>query len=95
MGGDEFIIVVTHTKYWMLGKILEEILEIFSKPWFLKGADYYCTASMGIVRFPADGDNVQELIKKGRYGIVRGEEVRKESICNFMGTGWKAVPLSD
>lgn len=77
MGGDEFIIVVTHTKYWMLGSILEQILEIFSKPWFLKGADYYCTASMGIVRFPADGDNVHELIKKADIALFEAKRSGK------------------
>lgn len=77
MGGDEFIIVVSHTKYWMLGKILEQILDIFSKPWFLKGADYYCTASMGIVRFPADGDNVHELIKKADIALFEAKRSGK------------------
>ncbi len=86
MGGDEFIIVVTHTKYWMLGKILEEILEIFSKPWFLKGADYYCTASMGIVRFPADGDNVQELIKKADMALFEAKKSGKNQYA-FYGDG--------
>lgn len=86
MGGDEFIIVVTHTKYWRLGKILEEILEIFSKPWFLKGADYYCTASMGIVSFPADGDNVQELIKKADMALYEAKRAGKNRYA-FYGAG--------
>lgn len=86
MGGDEFIIVVTHTKYWMLGKIIDEILEIFSKPWFLKGADYYCTASMGIVRFPADGDNVQELIKKADMALFEAKKSGKNQYA-FYGDG--------
>lgn len=77
MGGDEFIIVVTHNKYWMLGKIVDEILQIFSKPWFLKGADYYCTASIGIVRFPSDGDNVQELIKKADMALFEAKKSGK------------------
>lgn len=77
MGGDEFIIVVEHTKYERLEKIINEISEIFSKPWFLKGADYYCTASMGIVRFPADGDNVQELIKKADMALFEAKKSGK------------------
>ena len=86
MGGDEFIIVVTHTKYWMLGKIIDEILEIFSKPWYLKGADYYCTASMGIVQFPADGDNVQELIKKADMALYEAKKSGKNRYA-FYGEG--------
>lgn len=86
MGGDEFIIVVANSKYWMLDKIIENILEIFSKPWFLKGADYYCTASMGIVRFPSDGDNVQELIKKADMALYEAKKSGKNQYT-FYGDG--------
>lgn len=68
-GGDEFIIIVTDSKISMLDKILEDITAAFSKPWFLKEAEYYCTMSMGIVRFPGDGDTVEELIKKADLAL--------------------------
>lgn len=83
MGGDEFIIVVTHKKYWRLGKIIDEILDIFAKPWYLKGADYYCTASMGIVSFPADGDNVQELIKKADMALYEAKKSGKNQYAFY------------
>lgn len=86
MGGDEFIIVVCHTKYWMLGKIIEEIRDIFSKPWFLKGADYYCTVSIGIVRFPADGDNVQDLVRKADLALFEAKKGGKNRF-EFYGEG--------
>ena len=35
----------------------------------LKGADYYCTMSMGVVRFPTEGDTVEELIKKADIAL--------------------------
>ena len=63
MGGDEFVIVVSHDVYPDFDRLLEDIKQIFSKPWFLKNADYYCTMSMGIVTFPDHGDSVPELIK--------------------------------
>ncbi len=80
MGGDEFIIVVTHHQYHMLNAILDEISSIFAKPWFLKGADYYCTMSMGIVKFPDDGDNVQELIKKADIALYEAKKAGKNRI---------------
>lgn len=86
MGGDEFIIIVTHTKYWMLGRIIHDILGIFAKPWFLKGADYYCTASVGIARFPADGDNVQDLIKKADMALYEAKKSGKNRYI-FYGEG--------
>ena len=77
MGGDEFIIIVTENKYEMLDKILKGIAEIFAKPWFLKGADYYCTMSMGIARFPADGDTVQDLIRKADLALLEAKKSGK------------------
>ena len=79
MGGDEFIIIVSHYHFSMLNRILGDIQAIFTKPWFLKGADYYCSMSMGVVRFPKDGDiTVQELIKKADIALYEAKNGRKE-----------------
>lgn len=80
MGGDEFIIIVTHHQFHRLNQILEEIRTIFSKPWFLKGADYYCTMSMGVVTFPDDGDTVQDLIKKADIALYEAKKSGKNRI---------------
>lgn len=69
MGGDEFIIILAHHHIMRLQQILEEIRVLFSRPWMLKGTDYYCTMSMGVVRFPTDGDTVEELIKKADIAL--------------------------
>ena len=82
MGGDEFIIIVSDSGIPFLNRILEDICSIFEKPWFLKGADYYCTMSMGIVRFPADGDTVQELIKKADLALLEAKKAGKNR-CEF------------
>lgn len=81
MGGDEFIIIVTQSHINMLDRILEDIENVFVKPWSLKDGNYYCTMSMGIVRFPTDGENVQELIQKvdlALYGAKRKGKNRFE-----------------
>lgn len=80
MGGDEFIIIISHHQYNRLNELLEEIQAVFDKPWFLKGADYYCTMSMGIVRFPSDGDTVQELIKKADIALYEAKKSGKNRI---------------
>lgn len=69
MGGDEFIIILSYLHISMLDQILDEIKTLFTKPWMLKGADYYCTMSMGVVRFPTNGDTVEELIKKADIAL--------------------------
>lgn len=97
MGGDEFIIILTHQNYDMLQQILEEIQMLFIKPWSLKGADYYCTMSMGVVRFPTDGDTVEELIKKADIALYAAKCSGKNRIeCynnNVESTSFKRLDL--
>ncbi|MBO5302766.1 MAG: EAL domain-containing protein [Lachnospiraceae bacterium] len=80
MGGDEFIIIVPHAQFNMLKTILDDICSIFTKPWFLKGADYYCTMSMGVARFPEDGNTVDELIKKADIALYEAKKTGKNRI---------------
>lgn len=83
MGGDEFVIIVPPESYEHFDKIIEEIKNVFSKPWFLKESDYYCTMSMGIVEFPKCGDNVQDLIKKADIAMYEAKKSGKNRVARF------------
>lgn len=83
MGGDEFVIVVPPDKYSEFDRILEEISQIFTQPWFLKDADYYCTMSMGIVTFPDLGDSVADLVKKADIAMYEAKRRGKNCIVNY------------
>lgn len=83
MGGDEFIIIITQQSYYRFDQILEEIREIFNKPWFLQRADYYCTMSMGIVRFPEDANTVTDLIKKADIALYEAKKSGKNQVAYY------------
>ena len=97
MGGDEFIIILAHHHMAMLQQILDEIKALFTRPWMLKGTDYYCTMSMGVVRFPADGDTVEELIKKADIALYAAKCAGKNRIefydDNVESTSYKRLDL--
>ena len=80
MGGDEFVIVVAPESFDRLEIILEDIQQIFSKPWFLKDSDYYCTMSMGAVTFPDNGDSVTDLVKKADIAMYAAKKAGKNRI---------------
>lgn len=80
MGGDEFIVIVRDTTMNRLEYICKNIREIFTKPWFLKGEDYYCTMSMGIACFPTDGNTVEELIRKADVALFAAKKEGKNRI---------------
>lgn len=83
MGGDEFVIVIPPEEYKRFEKIVEDIKQVFSKPWFLKDADYYCTMSMGILTFPDAGDSVPDLIKKADIAMYEAKKSGKNRVARY------------
>ena len=83
MGGDEFVIIVPPKQYDRLEQIVEGIKSVFSRPWFLKDADYYCTMSMGIVQFPTEGEGVEELIKKADIAMYEAKKSGKNRVAVY------------
>lgn len=83
MGGDEFVILVPPAAFQRLDGILEDIKNIFSSPWYLKDADYYCTTSIGIVNFPEHGDSVPDLIKKADIAMYEAKKSGKNRMAHY------------
>lgn len=83
MGGDEFVVVIAPESFAKFENIILGIKNIFGRPWFLKDADYYCTMSMGVVNFPDDGENVQDLIKKADIAMYEAKKSGKNRVANY------------
>ncbi|MBO4456615.1 MAG: EAL domain-containing protein [Butyrivibrio sp.] len=83
MGGDEFVIIVPPESYGRLDRIIEEIKNTFATPWYLKDSDYYCTMSMGVVKYPDHGDNVPELIRKSDVAMYEAKKSGKNRIAEY------------
>lgn len=80
IGGDEFGVIVYGKGYKELSRICKELRAIFEKPWFLKGEDYYCTMSMGVVCFPTDSNTVDDLIRKSDMALHSAKKKGKNSV---------------
>ncbi len=83
MGGDEFVIVIPPSSYRKMERIIEDIRQLFNKPWFLKDTDCYCTMSMGIVTFPDGGDSVEDLIKKADIAMYEAKRSGKNRLARY------------
>ena len=83
MGGDEFVIIIPTESFWRFEGIIEDICEIFSKPWYLKDADYYCTMSMGVCTYPDDGDSVADLIRKADIAMYEAKRKGKNRVARY------------
>ena len=77
MGGDEFIAIIPSEYYVNKEEILETVRVMFNTPWFLKGGDYYCTSSIGVVDFPEEDDTVQEIIRKADIAMYESKRAGK------------------
>ncbi len=84
-GGDEFGVIVHGDAYKELSRICRDLREIFEKPWFLKGADYYCTMSMGVVCFPTDGNTVEDLTRKSDMALRTAKKKGKNGVEFYNG----------
>lgn len=80
MGGDEFVILIEPENVYRADDIIEAIEQLFKKPWYLNGTEYYCTMSMGIVCYPEDGTDVNELIKKADIAMYDAKKKGKNRV---------------
>ena len=85
VGGDEFIIIIPPSGCRSLREIVNGIVELFEKPWYLGDRDYYCTMSMGIVSFPGDGRSFHELMKKADIAMYEAKKQGKNRVAVYSG----------
>lgn len=80
MSGDEFGIIVHGSSYKELSRICKDLRAVFERPWFLKNQDYYCTMSMGVVCFPTDGNNADDLTRKVNVALKTAKKKGKNCV---------------
>ncbi len=83
MGGDEFVILIPPSSYDRFEAILSDIKDLFSKPYFLKDSEYYCTSSIGVVTFPDNGNTVQGLIRKADIAMYEAKKSGKNRMARY------------
>jgi diguanylate cyclase (GGDEF)-like protein len=80
IGGDEFIIIQTEVcENAAVTNLAEKILQQLSDPFNLAGNFIKIGASIGISMYPADGDNIQLLIKKADKAMYKTKSLGKQN----------------
>lgn len=83
MGGDEFVIIVPPRSYGQFDRIISDIKAVFSRPYYLKDGEYYCTMSMGIVKFPDEGESVSDLVQKADVAMYEAKKSGKNRVATY------------
>ncbi|MEA2599903.1 MAG: hypothetical protein QOF89_895 [Acidobacteriota bacterium] len=79
LAADEFaVLIVSAESEAAVFRVAEKLLEIIRLPFALQGREIYLTASLGISRFPEDGDNAEDLLKRAEIAMYRAKETRRD-----------------
>ncbi len=74
VGGDEFVIVLTHYKGELeLYEIIERIQTQLMKPWVIKTYPIHVTSSIGVTVFPKDGNDIISLLKNADIAMYEAK----------------------
>ena len=80
IGGDEFAVILDDLQdVKFIAVVARKILQALSKPIFVDDYELYATCSIGISVFPADGDNVEDLMRCADTALYRAKEAGKNN----------------
>jgi diguanylate cyclase (GGDEF)-like protein len=75
MGGDGFAVLLpVVSSEWKIAQAADKILGLVRRPFAVQGTELYVTTSVGISRFPEDGADPDELLKKAEIAMYHGKE---------------------
>ena len=67
--GDEFVFVLCHSTKEKSESFANIVLKELSKPFYVDHQEYFISASMGISMYPADGKEMDDLLKKADQAL--------------------------
>jgi diguanylate cyclase (GGDEF)-like protein/PAS domain S-box-containing protein len=87
IGGDEFTIMLTGGEAGeAAGRLAERIVDKLRQPFTVAGHDLFATASVGISRYPEDGVDIGELVKKADTAMYRAKQQGRNRMETYSGT---------
>ena len=84
IGGDEFSILLPEISGTdAVAGVARKILDSLTQPFSVDGHDIFVTASIGIACYPADGDDVETLLKCADAAMYRAKELGRNQAQLF------------
>jgi len=75
IGGDEFMVMLSGPEAGRTAeRLAERIVDQMRQPFNISGHDLFSTASIGISRYPDDGSEIGELVKKADTAMYRAKQ---------------------
>jgi len=82
-GGDEFVMLVRFDCETRLRQILDTLLAAIAEPVLIERHELYVEASIGVSRFPDDGDDPVNLLKKADITMYEAKARGRNGYCFY------------
>ena len=87
LGGDEFVLVLPDQTDDAQGlAVLQSIMDSIAQPLMLQDHEFFLTCSMGIAKFPGDGNTAESLIKHADIAMYRAKEMGRNTFQFYAST---------
>jgi diguanylate cyclase (GGDEF)-like protein len=75
LGGDEFTVILRQvSSAEAISEIAQRIIESLQRPVNIAGRDHQVRASIGITRFPEDGNTIEELLRNADLAMYQAKD---------------------
>jgi len=86
LAGDEFIIIIEKaSQIDSLETIANKVLDVLRQPIGVEGHQFHSTASIGIARYPEDGEDEHTLIKNADAAMYLAKEKGRNTLAFYTG----------
>ncbi len=83
LGGDEFVVVLPDANANSAMPKVQQLIELIASPIQLADLMLKVTASIGLVEYPRDGSDYQELLKHADFAMYRAKSDGKNRVSSF------------
>ena len=84
LGGDEFILILEGVEHSEdVGYFVNKLFRVFKHPFYVENHELHLSSSIGISMYPADGENVETLVKNADAAMYRAKDQGRNGFCFF------------
>src|SRR5262245_19714040 len=83
LSGDEFVAIVEAGEATELGRVAHALQRSVKAPFTTPHGELFATLSVGVSSFPADGEEVGELLRNADHAMYRAKSQGRDTICFF------------
>lgn len=83
IGGDEFVVVMTHTAEDAVARIATKLLATIARPYSIASHSLIITPSIGIAMYPEDGIDFETLYRHADTAMYRSKHDGRNGFCFF------------